>query len=247
MAEYWALLDQEAQKQCYSDNKIEFAKGQRGITRYPVAKVLAGSIVPDGMEIGHRFEAATPDEADVYFKRLVANGLPQDRSVVGNTGSTGSAATIWRHRGFPHYLLDRLRAFALHNRILMKEIQDHPPLRRISSTLGDLTQLYHSRQKVEGVAQLVETEKKQTAAALANVERYCTYLGVQAAASCQMLDEAYRALGIEHSRPFTVIATPEPSPTTTVTTHDPFGAPEPSGNNVAATESAGRRQKAVAK
>ena len=104
-------------------------------------------------------------------------------------------STTWRHRGGPHYLNcqgSRLRI----PQVLVDKSRSNDELFAITQLLNQMCERYHKARKEDGIAILNPPEFAQVKATLAEAQKFSSRLHALAAASADMMDEAWKAFGI---------------------------------------------------
>src|SRR5262249_38747916 len=121
MPRYVCLLEEKAISAAYNMASPKVVSGHpddpKPITvscNRPVDFRLRSEPVPVGFIPAHEFEAADGADAQKYFRKMQDEGMPMDRSVVGNASqNTGDANKMWRFRGDVRYIKVRLPDFGL--------------------------------------------------------------------------------------------------------------------------------------
>ena len=141
-----------------------------------------------------RFDADTPDKAKAHFLDLVDRGIEATRQ---QHEPAGGATAVWRFRGAPPYLNRQARRLGI-TQVLVDRARHNPEIHRMSVLMGQLCEGYHRLHKPSGAAPTIDPPKLALAkSTLDQIEQEASKLHALAAAAADMLDEAYRAYGLE--------------------------------------------------
>jgi len=113
---------------------------------------------------------------------------------------------MWRFRGTPPYLGQQAKRLGI-SQVLVDRARHNPEIHRVSVLLGQLCERCHRARKEDGKPVLPVPELNQVRGTLEQVEQECAKLHALAAASAEMLDEAWAAFGLERpNRHFEVLS-----------------------------------------
>jgi hypothetical protein len=100
---------------------------------------------------------------------------------------------MWRYRGSPHHLNQQGGRLGI-TQVLLDRARNNQEIYRVSVLLSQLCERYHkARRDGDGQPVLPATELGQVRGTLQQADQECAKLHALAAASAEMIDEAYRA------------------------------------------------------
>src|SRR4029077_14532856 len=100
--------------------------------------------------------------------------------------------SIWRYRGSPHYLNQQGSRLGI-TQVLADRARNNQEIYRVSVLLSQLCERYHKARREDGLPVLPAPELGQIRGTLQQADQECAKLHALAAASADMIDEAYRA------------------------------------------------------
>src|SRR5262245_23150261 len=103
---------------------------------------------------------------------------------------------MWRYRGSPHHLNLQGGRLGI-TQVLLDRARNNQEIYRVSVLLSQLCERYHKARRVDGRPVLPATELDQVRGTLQQAEQECAKLHALAAASAEMIDEAYSAFEID--------------------------------------------------
>jgi hypothetical protein len=113
---------------------------------------------------------------------------------------------MWRYRGSPHHLNLQGSRLGI-TQVLLDRARNNQEIYRVSVLLSQLCERYHKARRLEGRPILPATELGQIRGTLQQAEQECAKLHALAAASAEMIDEAYSAFEIDRpARHFAVLS-----------------------------------------
>ena len=132
---------------------------------------------------------------------------------------------MWRYRGTPHYL-DRQGDRLGLPRTLTDRAKHNAEIYKASVLLGQLCERWHKARKEDGVPVFLDSELEQVKGTLGQCELEAKKLHALAATAATMIDEAWRAFGLEPpARPFAVSCELDKPPRPTAANGDAAAKP----------------------
>lgn len=204
-----------------------------GRTHYPSRFVRQEEPTRPGTLVVHRFDAATPESAGLYFKALQASGCPMDPATVHRADAiTGSTARLWHWRGVPWYARRQMGRLDIYgDDRFLKQLNLSPDMQQVEGIFGELCQRYHKLPREDGVARMGHLDRPHVSARLAMAKTIMDRARVVAAVAEHAYRDACRSFGIPSCEPEEApVATPAapPEPDATIPPAPPQPNPQPS-------------------
>jgi len=99
---------------------------------------------------------------------------------------------MWRFRGTPPYLGVQAKRLGI-SQVLADRARHNAEIHRVSVLVGQLCERYHRARKENGKPVIPASELAQVRGTLEQTEQECSKLHALAAASAEMIDEAWAA------------------------------------------------------